>query len=88
MQTRAVGALYGVRYTDMGAFRAIRRDALDRLALREMTYGWKIEMQECRRRAPGFASSRSVLTAPRRRYVEGRGLARRIAARIEDGGSP
>ena len=37
--------LYGVRYTDMGAFRAIRRDALTRLALRETTYGWNIEMQ-------------------------------------------
>jgi len=38
-------ALYGVRYTDMCAYRAIRRDALDRLAMREMTYGWNIEMQ-------------------------------------------
>jgi glycosyltransferase involved in cell wall biosynthesis len=40
-----VSALYGVRYTDMCAFRAIRRDALDRLGLREPTYGWNIEMQ-------------------------------------------
>ena len=40
-----VSALYGVRYTDMCAFRAIRRDALDRLGLREATYGWNIEMQ-------------------------------------------
>jgi glycosyltransferase involved in cell wall biosynthesis len=38
-------ALYGVRYTDMCAFRAIRRDCLERLDLREMTYGWNIEMQ-------------------------------------------
>jgi hypothetical protein len=37
--------LTGVRYTDMCAFRAIRRDALERLCLREMTYGWNIEMQ-------------------------------------------
>jgi glycosyltransferase involved in cell wall biosynthesis len=37
--------LYGVRYTDMCAFRAIRRDALHRLDLREVTYGWNIEMQ-------------------------------------------
>ena len=37
--------LYGVHYTDMCAFRAIRRDALDRLGLREATYGWNIEMQ-------------------------------------------
>ncbi|HYB09584.1 MAG TPA: glycosyltransferase family 2 protein [Alphaproteobacteria bacterium] len=38
-------ALYGVRYSDMCAFRAIRRDALDRLGMRELTYGWNIEMQ-------------------------------------------
>jgi hypothetical protein len=29
----------------MCAFRAIRRDALDKLDMREMTYGWNIEMQ-------------------------------------------
>ncbi|WP_018259489.1 glycosyltransferase [Methylobacterium sp. WSM2598] len=40
-----IGALYGVRYSDMCAFRAIGRDALARLNLREMTYGWNIEMQ-------------------------------------------
>ena len=38
-------ALYGVRYTDMCAFRAIRRSSLEALNLREMTYGWNIEMQ-------------------------------------------
>jgi glycosyltransferase involved in cell wall biosynthesis len=37
--------LYGVRYTDMCAFRAIRRDALLGLGMREETYGWNIEMQ-------------------------------------------
>jgi hypothetical protein len=42
---RLMSAVYGVRYTDMCAFRAIRRDALDRLGLREPTYGWNIEMQ-------------------------------------------
>lgn len=40
-----IGALYGLRYSDMCAFRAIRRDALASLGLREMTYGWNIEMQ-------------------------------------------
>jgi glycosyltransferase involved in cell wall biosynthesis len=40
-----ISALYRVRYTDMCAFRAIRRDALDRLAMREAGYGWNIEMQ-------------------------------------------
>jgi glycosyltransferase involved in cell wall biosynthesis len=38
-------ALYGVRYTDMCAYRAIRRDCLARLGMREMTYGWNLEMQ-------------------------------------------
>jgi len=37
--------LYGVRYTDMAAFRAIPRDTLLQLGMREMTYGWNLEMQ-------------------------------------------
>ena len=37
--------LYGVRYTDMCAFRAIRRDTLMQLGMRELTYGWNLEMQ-------------------------------------------
>ena len=41
----AVGLAYGTRYTDMCAFRAIRADALARLGMREMTYGWNLEMQ-------------------------------------------
>jgi glycosyltransferase involved in cell wall biosynthesis len=35
----------GVRYTDMGPFRAIRRSSLDQLHMSEMTYGWNLEMQ-------------------------------------------
>ena len=37
--------VYGVQYTDMAAFRAIRRGALFQLGMREMTYGWNLEMQ-------------------------------------------
>ncbi len=37
--------LYGVRYTDMCAFRAIRRETLLKLGMRELTYGWNLEMQ-------------------------------------------
>jgi glycosyltransferase involved in cell wall biosynthesis len=40
-----IGALYGIRYSDMCAYRAIRRDALTSLGMRELTYGWNIEMQ-------------------------------------------
>ena len=37
--------LYGVRYTDMCPFRAIRREALEKLGMKEETYGWNLEMQ-------------------------------------------
>ena len=37
--------LYGVRFTDMSPFRAIHRDVLDRLGMRERTFGWNLEMQ-------------------------------------------
>ena len=37
--------LYGVRYSDMCPFRAIRRDALQSLCMAEETYGWNLEMQ-------------------------------------------
>jgi glycosyltransferase involved in cell wall biosynthesis len=40
-----IGLLYGVRYTDMCAYRAIRRDTLLALRMRELTYGWNLEMQ-------------------------------------------
>jgi glycosyltransferase involved in cell wall biosynthesis len=37
--------VYGVRYTDMSPFRAIRRESLARLGMCEETYGWNLEMQ-------------------------------------------
>jgi glycosyltransferase involved in cell wall biosynthesis len=36
--------IYGVPFTDMSPFRAIQRDALERLGMRETTYGWNLEM--------------------------------------------
>jgi len=41
----AIRALFGHRYTDLGPFRAIRKDALDRLDMRDQTWGWTVEMQ-------------------------------------------
>ncbi|MBI3434496.1 MAG: glycosyltransferase family 2 protein [Proteobacteria bacterium] len=35
---------YGARFTDMSPFRAIRRDALESLGMRETGYGWNLEM--------------------------------------------
>lgn len=37
--------LWGARYTDLGPFRAIRRDALQRLAMADQGFGWTVEMQ-------------------------------------------
>jgi glycosyltransferase involved in cell wall biosynthesis len=36
--------LYGMRVTDLGPFRAIRRSVLAELDMQEMTYGWPTEM--------------------------------------------
>ena len=40
-----VRILQGIRYTDMGAFRAIQRSSFEQLSMSEMTYGWNLEMQ-------------------------------------------
>jgi glycosyltransferase involved in cell wall biosynthesis len=37
--------LYGVRFTDMSPFRALRPEHLRALGMREATYGWNLEMQ-------------------------------------------
>ena len=37
--------LYSVSYTDMCPFRAIWRSELEKLAMKEQTYGWNLEMQ-------------------------------------------
>ncbi len=37
--------VYGYRYTDLGPFRAIRKDALLRLGMKDRGYGWTVEMQ-------------------------------------------
>lgn len=45
LATRLIARLYGHRYTDLGPFRAIRRDLLDRIAMKDRRYGWTVEMQ-------------------------------------------
>jgi glycosyltransferase involved in cell wall biosynthesis len=44
LAARMLGALYGVRVTDIGPFRIIDRRKLLSLGMREMTYGWSVEM--------------------------------------------
>jgi glycosyltransferase involved in cell wall biosynthesis len=41
---RLMRALLGVRFADLPSFKAIRADALRHLSMREMTYGWTVEM--------------------------------------------
>ena len=40
-----ISLLYGVRYTDLGPMRCIRREALSRLQMIDADYGWTVEMQ-------------------------------------------
>ena len=37
--------LFGHRYTDLGPFRAIRRESLELLGMRDTNFGWTVEMQ-------------------------------------------
>jgi len=40
-----IGRLWGIIYSDLGPFRAIRRDVLERLNMTDRNYGWTVEMQ-------------------------------------------
>jgi glycosyltransferase involved in cell wall biosynthesis len=44
LAARLLRLLYGVRVTDIGPFRVIRRRDLLAMGMREMTYGWSVEM--------------------------------------------
>lgn len=43
--TALIRLMYGHHYTDLCAYRAIRRDALDRMRMQDRNYGWTVEMQ-------------------------------------------
>jgi hypothetical protein len=45
LAARLLGALYGVRVTDLGPLRAVEWQALERLGMRDPDYGWTVEMQ-------------------------------------------
>jgi glycosyltransferase involved in cell wall biosynthesis len=45
LATRLLALLYAGRFTDLGPFRAVRWEALERLAMRDRDYGWTVEMQ-------------------------------------------
>lgn len=45
LATTLIRMIYGVRFTDLGPFRAITYDALIALEMQDQTYGWTVEMQ-------------------------------------------
>jgi glycosyltransferase involved in cell wall biosynthesis len=45
LATTLIMRLYGVEFTDLGPFRAIRLNKLVELGMTDMTYGWTVEMQ-------------------------------------------
>jgi glycosyltransferase involved in cell wall biosynthesis len=45
LATRLIALIYHHRYTDLGPFRAIRREMLERIDMRDRRYGWTVEMQ-------------------------------------------
>ncbi len=45
LATRLLKLLYGVQFTDLGPFRAIRFNTLVELSMQDKTYGWTVEMQ-------------------------------------------
>ncbi len=45
LATYLLRIFHHARYTDLGPFRAIRRESLNLLGMRDMNFGWTIEMQ-------------------------------------------
>jgi glycosyltransferase involved in cell wall biosynthesis len=64
--TALVWLLHGVPVADVPPLRAVRRDVLDGLALREMTYGWPTEMLVKAARQGLVVTQVEVLARPRR----------------------
>jgi glycosyltransferase involved in cell wall biosynthesis len=45
LATRLIRLIWGVNFTDLGPFRAIRGDALRELEMEDRNFGWTVEMQ-------------------------------------------
>ena len=45
LATKLIHWIYGLKFTDLGPFRAIRYSALTALTMQDKTYGWTVEMQ-------------------------------------------
>lgn len=45
LATKMLHLFYGIKYTDLGPFRAITLNALNKLEMKDRNYGWTVEMQ-------------------------------------------
>lgn len=45
LATRLIGLIWSTQFSDLGPFRAIRREALNKLSMADKDYGWTVEMQ-------------------------------------------
>ncbi|MFK7787749.1 MAG: glycosyltransferase family 2 protein [Crocinitomicaceae bacterium] len=45
LATRLIRLFYRAKFTDLGPFRAIKAESLEKLKMADKTYGWTIEMQ-------------------------------------------
>ncbi len=45
LATFLIKLFWGVRFTDLGPFRAVRADSLERIGMRDPDFGWTVEMQ-------------------------------------------
>jgi hypothetical protein len=45
LSTRLIDRMWGVAFTDLGPFRAVRWQALERLEMVDRDFGWTVEMQ-------------------------------------------
>jgi hypothetical protein len=58
--------IWGVRFTDLGPLRAIRRDALEAMHMEDRNFGWTVEMQV---RAAKYGISATELPVGYRRRI-------------------
>jgi len=45
LATKLIYLFYKAKYTDLGPFRAIKLEVLEKINMQDMTYGWTVEMQ-------------------------------------------
>jgi glycosyltransferase involved in cell wall biosynthesis len=75
--------VYGARFSDLSPFRAIRRDALTALGMRDSSYGWNLEM--LMRVAAAGLRTREIPVGQRRRVGGRSKVSGNLAAGIKAG---